>query len=141
MQRVVVGLLAVALLGVRRRRRGRRAGGDTRARVSTAVPASPTTATTAAAARRRCPPARRPSTPCSTGGGPAIGPALLVASAPAVDALFAIAPETGQAGLQRRRGQRQRQLRVPTRRRRAPGAGRPTADGAGFLVDFVILGS
>jgi hypothetical protein len=145
MERVLVALAAtMVLLGACADEGG---GGDatgaTRAPVSTAVPAAPTTATTVAP----------PLTPLPTGeeavdallerwrAGDRPG-ALQVASATAVDALFAIAPETGQA-----RGCNAGGANINVSCVFRLGAGElqvraaPTADGAGFVVDFVILGS
>lgn len=119
-------------------------GGEPLATTTSAAPVATTTSVTAPAA---------PTAPQPTGED-AVGvlldawragdrpAALTVATATAVDALFAIAPETGQA-----------------RGCNAPGANANiscvfrldagelqvravlTADGAGYVVDFVILGS
>lgn len=127
-------------------------GGDDGA-VTTTSPGSSSSASTTTAAPATTSSTLPPQTPLAS-GEEAVGAllaawqagdraaALLVASAPAVDTLFAIVPEPAAA-----RGCNQGNINVTiscvfglsvgTLQVRAA----PTADGTGFLVDFVILGS
>lgn len=121
-------------------------GGDSSSATTAAVPvttAAPTTSTTAAPVQTPLPTGEEAVDALlaawRNGDRPA---ALAVASITAVDALFAIAPETGQA-----RGCNAGGVNVNIQCVYRLDAGElqvraaPNADGSGYLVDFVILGS